>query len=182
MRINAGNSAQFIDMRICLFITIRTHAQCLLPAPNIETDAKKMNWISLPDLITYTKVNIDLNWTADEHGRHDKERPHRDASFRPSSNCVLQSSLNKPFRVRESKGAGSFARAKVWLSEVRQYFLTLALVITAVLALKELAIERIGLPEWTLAFAFIPPLLGFLFRTIPRLIQTRANLFSGKSS
>jgi hypothetical protein len=61
-----GNSAQFIDMWICLFITIRTHAQCLWPASNIETDAKKMNWISLPDLITYAKVNIDLNWTADE--------------------------------------------------------------------------------------------------------------------
>jgi hypothetical protein len=39
--------------------------------------------------------------------------------------------------------------------------------------LKELANERIGLPEWTLVFAFIPPLLVFLFHTIPRLVQTR---------
>ena len=134
---------------------------------------RTFNRIPLPDPIPYAEVNIDLNWTADEHSRHDEERPPHDTSFRPSSNCVLQSSLNKPSGVRESKGAGRFGRAKVWLSEVRQYFLTLALVITAVLALKELAIERIGLPEWTLVFAFIPPLLVFLFRTIPRLIQTR---------
>ena len=92
---------------------------------------RTFNRIPLPDPIPYAEVNIDLNWTADEHSRHDEERPPHDTSFRPSSNCVLQSSLNKPSGVRESKGAGRFGRAKVWLSEVRQYFLTLALVITA---------------------------------------------------
>jgi hypothetical protein len=75
--------------------------------PKHETDAKKMNWISLPGPVTYTKINIDFNWTADEHSRHDKERSHDDTSFRPSSNCVLQSSLNKPSGVRGSKGARS---------------------------------------------------------------------------
>jgi hypothetical protein len=61
--------------------------------------------------------------------------------------------------------------AKDWFGEVRQYFLTLGLVVAAVLAFRTVLIQKLGLPEWSIALAFVPHLLVFVFRTVPRLIE-----------
>jgi len=49
---------------------------------------RTFNGIPLPDPIPYAEVNIDLNWTTDEHSRHDEERPLTiPASGRPQTAC-----------------------------------------------------------------------------------------------
>jgi hypothetical protein len=84
---------------------------------------------------------------------------------------VPKDSSKHPSVAKEPKKAGSFKVAKDWFGEVRQYFFTLGLVVTAVLAFRTVLIQKLGWPEWSIALAFVPPLLVFLFRTAPRLSQ-----------
>jgi hypothetical protein len=86
---------------------------------------------------------------------------------------VGQDSPQNSSVAKEPSRAGSFKLAEDWFGEVRQYFLTLALVVAAVLAFRTVLIQKVGLPEWSLVFAFVPPLLVFVFRTMPRMIQRR---------
>ncbi len=79
----------------------------------------------------------------------------------------------KKSEVAHSKSGLGFAQVKDWLTEFRQYFVTLPLALGAFLAFKTFVIEKLGLPEWTAWLAFIPPLLVFLFRTVPRLVERR---------
>src|SRR5215469_3761714 len=92
-------------------------------------------------------------------------------NFRRPSKCVPKGPTKHSSVAKEPKRAGSFKVAKDWFGEVRQYFLTLSLVVAAVLAFRTVLIQQLGWPEWSIALAFIPPLLVFAFRTVPRLIE-----------
>jgi hypothetical protein len=91
--------------------------------------------------------------------------------FQQPSKIVPKDSTKHSSVAKEPKKAGSFKVAKDWFGEVRQYFFTLGLVVTAILAFRTVLIQKLGWPEWSITLAFVPPLLVFVFRTVPRVIQ-----------
>ena len=67
----------------------------------------------------------------------------------------------------------SFTALKGWLTEARQYFIALPLAIGAFLAFTNYVADVLHWPKWTAFLAFVPLLLVFLFKTVPRLIEWR---------
>jgi Leucine-rich repeat (LRR) protein len=76
-----------------------------------------------------------------------------------------------PKKSHRSPGKSStgFAPFKGWFTEARQYFIALPLAIGAFLAFRTYVVDTLHWPKWTAWLAFIPPLLVFVFKTVPRL-------------
>jgi hypothetical protein len=70
------------------------------------------------------------------------------------------------------EGTGMFVAARRFLSESRQYFLAVSAAVAAFGAI-QIACEKISLPRWFSWLALVPPLLVFLFKTVPRLWRAR---------
>jgi hypothetical protein len=79
---------------------------------------------------------------------------------------------NKP-QKNSGESSSSFALLKGGLTETKQYFLSLAAAISAFVAFQAFLAEQLHVPKWTAWLAFIPPVLVFLFRTVPRLLEWR---------
>ena len=78
----------------------------------------------------------------------------------------------KPQKITAKSGS-SFAVFKGGFTDARQYFISLVAALGAFIAFKAFVVQKLGWPEWTAWLSFIPPVIVFLSKTVPRLIEWR---------
>jgi hypothetical protein len=80
---------------------------------------------------------------------------------------------NKKSQGSAGKSGSSFAQFKGWFREMKQYFVSLGVAITAFVAFQAILADKLGVPKWAAWLAFIPPVVVFLCKTVPRLLEWR---------
>ncbi len=66
-----------------------------------------------------------------------------------------------------------FAAFKGWFTEAKQYFVSLVAALTAFIAFQAFLAGQLGVPQWTAWLSFIPPVIVFLWKTVPRFLEWR---------
>ena len=80
------------------------------------------------------------------------------------------------------KADSSFAPFKGEFTEAKQYFVSLVAAISAFIAFQAFLANQFGVPKWTAWLAFVPPVIIFLWKTVPRLIEWRRQRVFVKSA
>jgi hypothetical protein len=78
----------------------------------------------------------------------------------------------KPQKMTAKSGS-SFAAFKGGFIDARQYFISLVVALGAFIAFKAFVVEKLGWPECIAWLSFVPPVIVFPWKTVPRLIEWR---------